>query len=335
MAAFVQPATMSVRNANTEPDIEGSRSVLLGAGVQAAVSAPVGLQGGDRHARHRLGDTAGLADSEARRAAGLRRHGCEPAWQRRRGHVKGRRADQLQAALARRALIEQAKGVLMQREHLDPAIPRPRSSGCRRWPGPQAARWPTLPATCSLTSRQFRAGRRQTRFPRGRSHTLEWPGPTWQLIGLPSRVTLRASRRQANRGASVPLRGLGMRSGWVFTSGLAMPIHAPAQQRQAGCGQQPHPKGDGQAAAEDPHPALRPRRSAASRHAGQLAAVPGPKGAVVTGRRPAAPPAARGQSAARSRRPVAAACWPGRSCHVPRPAEQPAPRPRQPPAPRP
>jgi len=46
MAAFVQRATMSVRNANTEPDIEGSRSVLLGAGIQAAVSVPVELQGG-------------------------------------------------------------------------------------------------------------------------------------------------------------------------------------------------------------------------------------------------------------------------------------------------
>ena len=37
---------MSVRNANTEPDIEGSRSILLGAGIQAALSVPVELQGG-------------------------------------------------------------------------------------------------------------------------------------------------------------------------------------------------------------------------------------------------------------------------------------------------
>jgi hypothetical protein len=45
-----------------------------------------------------------------------------------------------------------------------------------------------------------------------------------------------------------------------------MLIYAPAQQRQAGCGQEPHPEGDGQAAAEDTDPALR-RWPSASRRA--------------------------------------------------------------------
>jgi hypothetical protein len=53
-----------------------------------------------------------------------------------------------------------------------------------------------------------------------------------------------------------------------FTSGLAMLIYAPAQQRQAGCGQEPHPEGDGQAAAEDTDPACGGGR--------RLAAAPAP-----------------------------------------------------------
>jgi ANTAR domain-containing protein len=36
-------------------------------------------------------------------------------------HLKGRLADQLKAALAHGAVIEQAKGILMEREHLDAA----------------------------------------------------------------------------------------------------------------------------------------------------------------------------------------------------------------------
>ena len=62
--------------------------------------------------------------------------------------VKGRLADQLQAALAHRWLIEQAKGIVMGRERLDPqaaferlrragAVLRP--TGCRC--GPRGNHW--------------------------------------------------------------------------------------------------------------------------------------------------------------------------------------------------
>jgi len=122
MAAFVQRATMSVRNANTEPDIEGSRSVLLGAGIQAAVRVPVELQGGPigtldiYSATPRDWDDSELGTLQAYAGIVANLLGSAAAAQ-----VKGRLVDQLQAALAHRALIEQTKGVLMEREHLDPA----------------------------------------------------------------------------------------------------------------------------------------------------------------------------------------------------------------------
>ena len=122
MAAFVQRATMSVRNANTEPDIEGSRSVLLGAGLQAALSVPVELQGGPigtldiYSATPRDWDDSQVSALQAYAGIVANLLGSAAA-----AHAKGQLADQLQAALAHRALIEQAKGVLMEREHLDPA----------------------------------------------------------------------------------------------------------------------------------------------------------------------------------------------------------------------
>jgi GAF domain-containing protein len=126
MAAFVQRATMSVRNANSEPDIEpdieGSRSVLVGAGIQAALSVPVELQGGPigtldlYSATPRDWDDSEVSALQA--YAGIVANLLGSAAE---AQVKGRLADQLQAALAHRALIEQAKGVLMEREHLDPA----------------------------------------------------------------------------------------------------------------------------------------------------------------------------------------------------------------------
>ena len=122
MAAFVQRATMSVRNANTEPDIEGSRSVLLGAGIQAAVRVPVELQGGPigtldiYWGTPRDWDDSELGTLQAYAGIVANLLGSAAAAQ-----VKGRLVDQLRTALAHRALIEQTKGVLMEREHLDPA----------------------------------------------------------------------------------------------------------------------------------------------------------------------------------------------------------------------
>jgi GAF domain-containing protein len=122
MAAFVQRAAVAVRNASTEPDIEGSRSVLLSAGIQAALSVPVELQGGPigtldiYSTTPRDWDDSEVGALQAYAGIVANLLGSAAA-----AHLKGQLADQLQAALAHRALIEQAKGVLMEREHLDPA----------------------------------------------------------------------------------------------------------------------------------------------------------------------------------------------------------------------
>jgi AmiR/NasT family two-component response regulator len=57
--------------------------------------------------------------------------------------VKGRLADQLQAALEHRWLIEQAKGVLIGREHVDAQTAFERLRGRR---GPRPAGWLMWPA---------------------------------------------------------------------------------------------------------------------------------------------------------------------------------------------
>ena len=58
--------------------------------------------------------------------------------------VKGRLADQLQAALEHRWLIEQAKGVVMGREHLDAQAAFERLRG---WPGRRPGGWLMWPGT--------------------------------------------------------------------------------------------------------------------------------------------------------------------------------------------
>jgi AmiR/NasT family two-component response regulator len=65
-------------------------------------------------------DPAALAASRGQRATGVCRDRGQPARQRRRSS-QGRLADQLHAALAHGAVIEQAKGTPMEREHLDAA----------------------------------------------------------------------------------------------------------------------------------------------------------------------------------------------------------------------
>jgi len=56
--------------------------------------------------------------------------------------VKGRLADQLQAALEHRWLIEQAKGVVVGRGHLDAQAAFERLGG---WPGARPGGWPMWP----------------------------------------------------------------------------------------------------------------------------------------------------------------------------------------------
>jgi GAF domain-containing protein len=121
-AAFRRRMIVSLPNASTEPDQDSWHPVLGNAGFQAAISLPIQLHGGpigslglywatprdwDDRELGALQAYAGLVASLLRSAAAA--------------HLKGRLAEQLQVALAHGAVIEQAKGVLMEREGLDAA----------------------------------------------------------------------------------------------------------------------------------------------------------------------------------------------------------------------
>jgi GAF domain-containing protein len=145
-AAFSQRMAITVRNAGTEPDPDGARLVLRTAGFQAGMSVPVELHGGPigsldlYSAQPRDWDDSEVSALQAYAGIVANLLGSAAA-----AHLKGRLADQLQAALAHGAVIEQAKGVLMERERLDAATAYERYG---KRPGPQAARWPTAPASC-------------------------------------------------------------------------------------------------------------------------------------------------------------------------------------------
>jgi GAF domain-containing protein len=121
-AAFSQRMIVSVADASTGPDPDESRSVLRHAGFQAAISVPIELGGGpigslDLYwARLRDWDDSEVGALQAYAGVVANLLGSAAA-----AHLKGRLAEQLQAALAHGAVIEQAKGVLMEREGLDAA----------------------------------------------------------------------------------------------------------------------------------------------------------------------------------------------------------------------
>jgi GAF domain-containing protein len=118
--AFSQRLPAAIRNINAEPDWREFTQVLLGEGICAALSVPVELDGGvigtlDVYAGDpRDWDPSEVAALQA--YAGLVASLLSAAVT---AQVNGRLADQLQAALEHRWLIEQAKGVLMGREDLD------------------------------------------------------------------------------------------------------------------------------------------------------------------------------------------------------------------------
>jgi GAF domain-containing protein len=123
MTAFTLRTAIVVRNACTEPaDDQGCRSLLLRAGVQAAMSAPVDLQGGpigtidiySKTARNWDDSEVGALQAYAGIVASLLGRAAA-------AQLKGELADQLQVALTHRALIERGKGILMEREQLDAA----------------------------------------------------------------------------------------------------------------------------------------------------------------------------------------------------------------------
>jgi GAF domain-containing protein len=131
--AFSQRLPAAIRDIHTEPDWDKFAKVLVGEGVCAALSVPVELDGGvigtlDVYARDpRDWDPSEVAALQA--YGGLVASLLSAAVT---ADVKGRLADQLQAALEHRWLIEQAKGVVMGREHLDAQAAFERLRGAAR-----------------------------------------------------------------------------------------------------------------------------------------------------------------------------------------------------------
>jgi GAF domain-containing protein len=120
VVAFSQRLPVAIRNIKLEPDWQEFAQVLVSEGICAALSVPVELDGGvigtlDVYVgQPRDWDPSEVAALQA--YAGLVASLLNAATT---AQVKGRLADQLQAALEHRWLIEQAKGVIMGREELD------------------------------------------------------------------------------------------------------------------------------------------------------------------------------------------------------------------------
>ena len=118
--AFSQRLPAAIRNIHSEPDWAEFTQVLLAEGICAALSVPVELDGGvigtlDVYAgQPRDWDPSEVAALQA--YAGVVASLLSAAVT---AQVKGRLADQLQAALEHRWLIEQAKGIVMSREQVD------------------------------------------------------------------------------------------------------------------------------------------------------------------------------------------------------------------------
>jgi GAF domain-containing protein len=131
--AFSQRLPAAIINLHTDPDWGEFAQVLLAEGVCAALSVPVELDGGvigtlDVYVgRPRDWDPSEVAALQA--YAGLVASLLSAAAS---AQVKGRLAEQLQAALEHRWLIEQAKGVIMGRERLDAQTAFERLRGAAR-----------------------------------------------------------------------------------------------------------------------------------------------------------------------------------------------------------
>jgi GAF domain-containing protein len=131
--AFSQRLPAAIRNLHTEPDWQDFAQVLLAEGICAALSVPVELDGGvigtlDVYVgQPRDWDPSEVAALQA--YAGLVASLLSAATT---AQVKGRLANQLQAALEHRWLIERAKGVVMGREQVDAQAAFERLRGAAR-----------------------------------------------------------------------------------------------------------------------------------------------------------------------------------------------------------
>ena len=131
--AFSQRLPAAIRDIRIEPDWQEFAQVLVCEGISAALSVPVELDGGvigtlDVYvSQPRDWDPSEVAALQA--YAGLVASLLAAATT---AEVKGRLADQLQAALEHRWLIEQAKGVVMGREQVDAQTAFERLRGAAR-----------------------------------------------------------------------------------------------------------------------------------------------------------------------------------------------------------
>jgi GAF domain-containing protein len=132
--AFSQRLPAAIRNLHTEPDWQDFTQVLLAEEICAALSVPVELDGG-------VIGTLDVYVSQPRdwdpsEVAALQAYGGVVASLLSAAvtaQVRGRLADQLQAALEHRWLIERAKGVVMGREHVDAQTAFERLRGAARF----------------------------------------------------------------------------------------------------------------------------------------------------------------------------------------------------------
>ena len=132
--AFSQRLPAAIRNLHTEPNWQEFTQVLLAEEICAALSVPVELDGG-------VIGTLDVYVSQPRdwdpsEVAALQAYGGVVASLLSAAvtaQVKGRLADQLQAALEHRWLIEQAKGIVMGREQVDAQTAFERLRGAARF----------------------------------------------------------------------------------------------------------------------------------------------------------------------------------------------------------
>jgi GAF domain-containing protein len=122
VAAFAKRTPMSVRDVRQDPDSYGVRRVLNDAQIVAALSVPVELDGDPIGALAVYSATPRVwGDREVSAAQAYAGVVASLLAAAVAAHLKGRLAAQLQTALDRRTLIEQAKGMLMAKEDVDAA----------------------------------------------------------------------------------------------------------------------------------------------------------------------------------------------------------------------
>jgi GAF domain-containing protein len=176
MSAFSQRAPAVIRDISSEPDWGELAQVMLSEGISAALSVPVELDGSpigtlDIYSS----DPWEWDDSEVAAAQAYAGVVASLLAAAVTAQVKGRLASQLEAALAHRWLIEQAKGMLMGRERLDAQAAFERLRRTARSSGRRVAdvaRDVTAGKPLPMASRPQRGQR-----PRARADQQEQPRP--------------------------------------------------------------------------------------------------------------------------------------------------------------